>query len=291
MFSTNSAGFFTNIKKKRVKNNRPRRNNVRTSKTVKTITNISNIPKIKPTHVGKIGIVIIASRSELYDNMVKLWLQILNISPKNIVPFFCYGSNTEPYQGIPKKYIFKSSVIESLRPGIIIKTMECFEHLLEKYTDITHIVRTNLSCVWSFHTLLRVLSEDGGILGPVDTNNNTPLEWPQGSCIILNKKDIKYLIENRKKMKLNDADDVIIGEMLNTKNNPYRGRVSSHYNNNRNDKWISNNIDNLININNDLCHLRCRTFSRNRKNDLEVMKKSVDKILNKINRLGSESNF
>lgn len=285
MFNTNSAGFFTNIKKKRIKNNRPKRNNVISSNPVRTITNISNIQKIKPTHVGKIGIVIIASRSELYDNMVKLWLEILNVSPKNIVPFFCYGSNTEPYQGIPKKYIFKSSVIESLRPGIIIKTMECFEHLLEKYTDITHIVRTNLSCVWSFHTLLRVLSEDGGDLGPVDTNNNTPLEWPQGSCIILNKKDIKYLIENRKKMKLNDADDVIIGEMLNTKNNSYRGRVSSHYYNNRNEEWISKNIDNLININNDLCHLRCRTFSRNRKNDLEVMKKSVDKILNMYRKL------
>ena len=128
MFSTNSAGFFTNIKKKR---NISRRNNTKVSKSNKIKANISkkniktnNTPKIKPTHVGKIGIVIIASRSELYDNMVKLWLEILNVSPKNIVPFFCYGSNTEPYQGIPKKYIFKSSVIESLRPGIIIKTMD-----------------------------------------------------------------------------------------------------------------------------------------------------------------------
>lgn len=40
MFGTNSAGFFTNIKKKRVKNNRPRRTNVRTSKSVRTIPKV-----------------------------------------------------------------------------------------------------------------------------------------------------------------------------------------------------------------------------------------------------------
>ncbi len=42
MFGTNSAGFFTNIKKKQVKKNRTRRTNVRTSKSVKTIPKVEN---------------------------------------------------------------------------------------------------------------------------------------------------------------------------------------------------------------------------------------------------------
>ncbi len=42
MFCTNSAGFFTNIKKKRIKNNRPKRNNVRISKSVRTTSKVSH---------------------------------------------------------------------------------------------------------------------------------------------------------------------------------------------------------------------------------------------------------
>ena len=86
----------------------------------------------------KIIFIVIASPSTFYNKNKLILNQFMNSNP-NIKTFFIYG-NVNKSQVLKSNHDLYFNCIESLRPGILIKTIKAFEYIKNNFTyDISCI--------------------------------------------------------------------------------------------------------------------------------------------------------
>lgn len=171
------------------------------------------------TNIYDLIIIIIASRSILYDELIKkYWIPFLNyINNKNIKIniFFMFGNNT-PYMdlNIPKENIYISNIEESCVPGILIKTIETMNFVNKNFV-YKHILRTNLSSFFILENLVKTsyLLPDtnlyAGVIGNLDN-----ILFASGAGYWMSKDIVEKIIANKNNIDYNIGDDVAIGKLL-----------------------------------------------------------------------------
>ena len=219
------------------------------------------IDRWRPKPPLRVAVLIIASRSKIFDAMTLLWLRSLSaVRDSALVPLFCYGANSEPHPGVPSEWVFTSSKPESIIPGVAVKTMECLESVLHS-EDVTHVVRTNLSCVWDFPTLRRVLSSTPGPWSPLDGEEP---QWPQGSSIILSREEALVLLDHREEIETSELhDDVAIGRALGSSFESPRPVISRRLSDEVSEEQFEGHVRDLMCLSTDIwpptnAHLRAR---------------------------------
>jgi hypothetical protein len=171
------------------------------------------------TNTYDIIIIIIASRSLLYDELIrKYWIPFLNyITNKNIKIniIFMFG-NTTSYTdlNIPKENIYISNTSESYIPGILIKTIQTMDFVNKNFV-YKHILRTNLSSFFILENLLKTCYKlpdtnlYAGIIG-----NHSNILFASGAGYWMSKDIVEKIIANKNNIDYNTLDDVAIGKLL-----------------------------------------------------------------------------
>lgn len=209
----------------------------------------------------KVLMLIISSDTEpIYAEHRKVWSSYMNSNPDIKCYFIQYRDGPQEIEG----NIFWLNGKESFS-AIITKTLDSLEFFLNKYS-YDFIVRTNLSSVWNFNTLLKHLETlprekvYNGFIG-----NHEGIYFASGSGFIMTPDVAKLLIENRtitESVKI--MDDVDIGYTLHIVGiSPSLGRrndtliydeTSYHYRLRIVDRTkeydLMNNLLNVIKINN-----------------------------------------
>ena len=94
-------------------------------------------------------ILVIASRGEIYDEIIKVyWSHLINYTESNydnIKVFLLFGNDVDIYDiPVDKNNIIIGDNHETLIPGILQKTIYSFDYI-NKHYKYNHIFRTNLS--------------------------------------------------------------------------------------------------------------------------------------------------
>ena len=178
---------------------------------------------------------VIASRGNLYDNLVKeYWQHIINYANKNyngkIKIYLMYGKEFDKnyFNYLNEKDLFVCNYKDSLRPGILKKTVDFMKYIDENY-NCKQLFRTNLSSFLVLDNMLEVfkaLDISNNYAGPyVDMKyivKNHPLQkyvnyFISGSGIWFSKDIVKYILFNKNSINYNIHDDVEIAKILENK--------------------------------------------------------------------------
>jgi len=171
------------------------------------------------TNIYDIVIIVIASRSTLYDELIrKYWVPFLNyITNKNIKIniIFMFGNNTSYTDlNIPKEHIYISNTSESYIPGILIKTIQTMDFVNKNFV-YKHILRTNLSSFFILENLLKTcyLLPDRNLYAGVIGNHNNIL-FASGAGFWMSKDIVEKIIAHKNNIDYSIIDDVAIGKLL-----------------------------------------------------------------------------
>ena len=114
---------------------------------------------------------------------------------------------------------------ESFIPGILHKTIEAIQYCNDHYS-FQYLVRSNISTIIDFSTMNEnmVTSDYSGCMGlevrgldpPFGINDNLLFgtKYLQGTHIVLTKKGVDYLIQNKEKLRYDIIDDVALGLIM-----------------------------------------------------------------------------
>ena len=153
-------------------------------------------------------ILVIASPKPYYNNCKIIMEKFMNSHP-NFKTFFIYG-RVNKKKVKPSKNDLYFDCQESLRPGILHKSLLSFEYILKKY-DFEYVIRTNISTFWNLRKLDRVLNRlpnKNCVAGQIQRSFVT------GTGIILSKDLVKYICSNKHKVKMNKCDDVELSQFF-----------------------------------------------------------------------------
>jgi len=165
-------------------------------------------------------ILTIASNSDFYNQIVKnYWIPFINYTEKNfnnVKVFLVYGNSYDEKIGIPKENVlFFNEIQETLKPGILLKTLKGFE-FLQKNFDYQFLFRTNLSSFIIIDNFLKKINNFqfqplvyAGVLGQFGDKY-----FVSGAGILFNKRLIDFLIENQEFLKTDILDDLSFGKLL-----------------------------------------------------------------------------
>lgn len=245
---------------------------------------------------------VIASRGSLYDNLVKeYWQHIINYSNKNyndkIKIYLMYGKEFDKnyFNYLNEKDLFVCDFEDSLRPGILKKTVDFMKYIDENY-NYKQLFRTNLSSFLVLDNMLDVfktLDISNNYAGPyVDMKyiaKNHPLQkyvnyFISGSGIWFSQDIVKFFLFNKNKINYNIHDDVEIAKILQNKT---KGISLPRLDILKENSWVSgekiiylnkkSNLNNIFNksiliINRDkYYHIRIKAYNLNQ--DLFLFKK------------------
>lgn len=101
-------------------------------------------------------ILVIASPKPYYNNCKIIMEKFMNSHP-NFKTFFIYGKANKE-KNIPSKNDLFFNCPESLRPGILMKSILAFQHILKNY-DFDYVIRTNISTFWNLNQLDKLLNK------------------------------------------------------------------------------------------------------------------------------------
>ena len=220
-----------------------------------------------------IVIIIIASRSLLYDELIrKYWVPFLNyINNKNINIhiIFMFGNNTSITDlNIPKENVYISNIEESYIPGILVKTIETMEYVNKNFV-YKHILRTNLSSFFILDNLLKTsysLPDRNLYAGVIGNHNN--ILFASGAGFWMSKDIVEKILANNNNIDYTLIDDVAIGKLLSSIQITPLPRYDL-------DKNISYNIEEKSIILNEIIaknhyHVRIKN-NNNNKIDIDIM--------------------
>lgn len=215
---------------------------------------------------------VIASRGDIYNKLIEIyWLPIIEYIRCNKIPIkiiLLFGKDQKVNDlPIPSENIFISDVNDSLVPGILFKTVQCFNDIENKY-NYKHIIRTNLSSFFIIDNLLEIqksLDNSGiyaGVIGEVDGN-----QFCSGACIWITKDVLNTLIHSDLKSVKHLPDDVAISMVLKQYDKKCMPRYALTSNKDIENKEL------LIHqiIKNNHYHIRIKN-ARNRNLDIEYFK-------------------
>ena len=180
------------------------------------------------TYKKNIVILVILSRSEIYDEVIKnYWKNILEYIQKNhtnIKIFFTIGYDVE-IDDLPK--IIKDNIIisdkrETYTPGILYKTIYSLNYI-HNYINYDFLFRTNLSSFLYLNNMIKYikkLPEEKCYIGSklvLDENseyqkfipNVKNLEYISGAGIFFSPDIIQIILDNEKNLNYNLIDDLL----------------------------------------------------------------------------------
>ena len=169
-------------------------------------------------------ILIIASRSTIYDQLIKIyWLPFIDYIENNsykIKVIFMFGNNVKLSDlNIKKENLIISNYPENLIPGINLKKINFFNIINNNY-KYKHILRTNLSSFFIVDNLIKVSNElanenvYAGVIG-----NHKNILFGSGAGFWLSRDNILFILENKHKINYGLPDDVAVGDLM--KNKPH----------------------------------------------------------------------
>lgn len=164
-------------------------------------------------HVYKMVFVVIASPSKQYNAMKEILMKFMN-SYDNIKTFFIYGKVDKSTVFTSDNDLYFDNVKESLRPGILDKTVLALKHIDEHY-KYEYIMRTNLSSFFVMDRLMSyvdTLPKDKCLTGVI--YNNWPRPFTSGAGTIMSADVARYLYQNAKGLIRSHPDDVAMGYLL-----------------------------------------------------------------------------
>lgn len=153
----------------------------------------------------KIIFIVIASDTDYYNKNKKILNKFMN-SNKDVKTFYIY-CNKKKLNNDENLYF---NCNESLRPGILQKTIQAFQYI-NKHYNYDYIVRTNLSTFWNINHLLqqiKKLPKEKCLAGQKCRS------FISGTGIILSHDLVNILINDKNKLNYNNADDVEISHYL-----------------------------------------------------------------------------
>ena len=229
----------------------------------------------------EIVISVIASRSRLYDEMVKIyWIPFINHvnkNHKNIKIFLIYNSPICDFLQPIKDNILIFNFVENLIPGVLQKTIKSFE-FIESNIKYNKILRTNLSSFLIIDNLIKLyntLPDDNLYAGVI--GNHSGKKFVGGAGIWLSRDVLKYIIEHKDNLKYRIIDDVslsLLVSKMETTNRKYFFK-----NLNRFDlvhgRYIPKKIIDIKNMGH--YHIRIKN-EKNRKIDLKYMQEFVKEL-------------
>ena len=163
-------------------------------------------------------LVVISSRGPIYDQFMNIyWIPLMEYIRMNGIPIkiiLLFGKNQKwDDLSIPSENLFVSEANDSLVPGILYKTVECFKDIETKY-NYKHVIRTNLSSFFIIDNLLKIQKRMGnsgicaGFIGYYDKN-----QFCSGAGIWLTQDVLDTLIKMDLKSVETLPDDVAISNI------------------------------------------------------------------------------
>jgi len=160
----------------------------------------------------KVLMLIISSDTDpVYEQHRKVWCSYMNSNPQIECYFIQYRDGPQGIEG----NTFWLTGQESF-PSILTKTLDSLEYFLKNNYDF--IVRTNMSSLWNFNSLLKyleTLSKEKVYNGIIGNYNN--IKYISGSGFIMSPDVAHLLLKNRNIAEsVKVIDDVDIGYALNS---------------------------------------------------------------------------
>ena len=226
-------------------------------------------------------LIIYSNNNPAYEIMHNIWKLYMNKYPEVKSYFLVNDSNIE--ENIIEKEDTIYCKFEETLMNITLKTIYGMNYLLDKYQNITHIIRTNISSFINIPTLINFIKTlptinlYGG--RPFYFNSNTKenkICFAQGSNIIFSKDVALYisnLIKSNKIKTDNIIDDVLFGKNLYKKYSIYP--IKTYIINNK----IPENFNEIIDKFQDIYHFRCKN-NDNRYLDCQLQMDLLKSIYN-----------
>lgn len=154
-------------------------------------------------------ILVIASPKPYYNNCKIIMEKFMNSHPK-FKTFFIYG-RVDKEKIIQSKNDLFFDCRESLRPGILMKSILAFQYILQKY-KFNYVIRTNISTFWNLNKLnklLKKLPNRNCVAGQIQKR-----KFVTGTGIILSKDLVNFICHNKHKVRINRCDDVELSQFF-----------------------------------------------------------------------------
>ena len=155
-------------------------------------------------------LIISSDTDPVYEDHRKVWLSYMNSNPQIECYFIQYRNGPQRIEG----NTFWLTGVESFEK-IITKTLDSFNYFLKN--DYDFIVRTNLSSLWNFNTLLKhleTLPRNKVYNGFIGYFND--FQFASGSGYIITSDVAELLLHNRQFVEsYHQLDDVAVGFSLN----------------------------------------------------------------------------
>jgi hypothetical protein len=183
---------------------------------------IIELNKLPPYKQIKINIVAIASRSELYDKMIKsYWIPFITFIKKhfqNVHIYLLFGKDSyiDDLDTI-KDNIIVSDTTENYIPGIFYKSIHAFKYL--ENDDYDYLIRTNMSSFIMIDRLISYLSTlktDRIYNGIFNYDEGSKFGYIIGWNICMSKDVVSYIVkhENEVDVLYEVNDDICFGSIL-----------------------------------------------------------------------------
>lgn len=256
----------TMIKKKAIDLSRKSTDLLKTNqdKTIDTSTMIKKYDVI---------FLVIASCNYHYNLMKYVMKQYMN-RYDNIRTFFIYGKHSN-YNGNIKddNDLYFENVEESLRPGILDKTVEAMKHVNQHY-EYKYLMRTNLSSFFVLDRFLKytkTLPQEKCFVGI--NGQYYGQTFISGAGYLMSRDVVNYFIENRHLMNDKLPDDVASGIIVSRKFKVMKPEIKWRYDIDHNNNILLENVDQLP-TDEEYFHFRLKnnTERRNRQKDVKNMK-------------------
>lgn len=159
---------------------------------------------------------IIASYSEVYNAYKVEWVELCRRVKQLGYPidfYFIYNGATEFREQVHECHTdMYFPFRETLKPGILQKTVAFYKLILDKDTSFTHMIRTNLSSFYRFDKLMEAMAElpaKNAVLAHYIKNS-----YPSGCGAVFTRDIIEYIAQYEIDYAWPHYDDAALGHIV-----------------------------------------------------------------------------
>ena len=161
-----------------------------------------------------------------YENSMKQTLTDYLVTQPNVT-FFFLCNRQQDVDVVQEGHTLYVKGSESLRPGILDKTISGLHYCITQRIPFSYFIRSNISTALQFS---KFPYEEMKTHGHATTSvNHFSTVYASGTNIILNRDMAKYLLDHRHLLKRHEMDDVAIGMVLYSRENPHQLQQELHF--------------------------------------------------------------
>ena len=168
-------------------------------------------------------IIAIASKSEIYDEIVKCyWNPMIDYCNKNLpnIKIFLLYNNYPEYLNVNPDNLININQEETYIPGILDKTISAFQFINENY-QYQSVIRTNVSSFIILKQIIEISKElhqkkEFLYAGKRNIAMYKRIHYISGALFWINKRTLEFILNNQNSLNKNLIDDLSIGELITT---------------------------------------------------------------------------